>query len=295
MGEPDRPLAVVTGTTGGIGGALAPMLSEAGWDLALPVRGPTRIAPLVEAIERGTPAARVATYDADLSRHDDLRALAETVSRDHSAVGALINVAGYLSPVHEKSAQGNDPNLELNALGPLLLTHLLAPALARGADRHGRAVVVNVSSQAIGLSGPLDVAGLRAPRKPGIFGAYGQTKLALSVATQELAPIYVPSGIDLYAIDPGSNRSAMTKGPGAPFFVRWMSRFLPGPETGARRLMVPLAPNAGLPTGSLVVGGKAKLLPKQAGPTKTAEHLIALLSERTGVDLTRPELPGHAA
>ncbi|NJN63417.1 MAG: hypothetical protein HC882_00125, partial [Acidobacteria bacterium] len=64
----------------------------------------------------------------------------------------------------------------------------------------------------IGMSGPLRVDRLADNPRQGIFGAYGQTKLALTVATQTLAPAYADAQVELYAVDPGSNRSAMTQG-----------------------------------------------------------------------------------
>lgn len=289
MAQNGRPLAVVTGTTGGIGGALAPLLAGAGWDLALPVRGPDRIADLTAGIARDVPAVRVTTHDADLSDHGALRALADALMAEHAAIGALLNVAGYLSPDLKRSAQGVDLHYELDTLGPLILTHLLAPALARTAARHGRAIVVNTSSTAIGVSGTLVVDRLPDNPKQGIFGAYGQTKLALTAATHALVPVYAEAGIELYAVDPGSNRSAMTKGAGAPFFVRWMSSLLPGPQNGARKIMAPLTPRLA-PPGSLIVGSKVKPHPKQAGDAGTARRLMTRLNADTGLTLAAPDL-----
>lgn len=283
-----RPLAVVTGTTGGIGGALAPMLAEAGYDLALPVREPSRIGTLVSEMRTKTPGISVTTYDADLSDHAAVRALADHLMRDHTAIAALLNVAGYLSPDLKTSAQGHDLHYELNTLAPLMLAHLLGPALAQGATAHGRAVVVNTSSAAIAMAGSLNVASLPKNPKQGLFGAYGQTKLALTSATHQLAPVYAPAGIDLYAVDPGSNRSAMTKGAGAPFFVRWMSSILPAPQNGSRKIMAPLEP-AVAPPGSLIVGAKAKPQPKQAGDAGNISSLMDRLSADAGLPLANPD------
>ncbi|MEL6361833.1 MAG: SDR family NAD(P)-dependent oxidoreductase [Pseudomonadota bacterium] len=281
-----RPVAVVTGTTGGIGGALAPILVKSGWDLALINRSAAHTEDIAASLRRTEPQADIGVFEADLADHGAIKTAADAIAERYNAVHALFNVAGYLGSDLKFSPQGHDLHFELNTLGPLLLTDHLCQALAKGAVERGRCVVVNTSSNAIGMSGPLNVDRLTHNPKQGIFGAYGQTKLALTAATNALAGDYAKDNIHLYAVDPGSNRSAMTKGQSAPFFVRWMSSLLPGPETGAAKLMAPLNAEARFAPGALIVGGKPKPQPKQAGEAANVAALMTLLRDKAGLDLS---------
>lgn len=283
-----RPLAVVTGATGGIGGALAPMLARRGWDVVAPIRDAARGDVLRRRLAEEAPEAALAVYEADLADRRAVAELGAVIRRDHPQVDALFNVAGYLSAALRASLHGDDLHLELNVIAPLLLTHSLAPALAAAAAAHGRAVVVNTSSNAIRMSGALDVARLAANPKQGIFGAYGQSKLALTAATRRLADVYSAAGVALFAVDPGGNQSAMTKGSGAPFFVRWMSSLLPKPSVGAAKLMAPLDAGFAARPGDLIAGGKARRQPAQVGASDVVDALMRLLDERVGAPLDAP-------
>ena len=280
-----RPVAAMTGATGGIGEELAAMLARDGWDLVLLARDMGRANEVRERVASEAPAASVDIVEADLADRAALAEAARRVAADHPALHALFNVAGLLIPDHRRSPAGVDLNLEINALAPIALTHALADPLAAGAAERGRAVVVNVSSTATKVSGPLDVARLADPKKPGIFGAYGQSKLALTVATKAMAPGFAKRGIELYAVDPGSNRTRMTASRAAPFFVRWMQRFIPGPENGAAKLMVPLNREWSGQAGALIVNGKARPIPKGADAPDTIAALEALLQRELGVGL----------
>ena len=280
-----RPVAAMTGATGGIGEELAAMLARDGWDLVLIARDMGRANEVRERVASEAPAASVDIVEADLADRAALAEAARRVAADHPALHALFNVAGLLIPDHRRSPAGVDLNLEINALAPIALTHALADPLAAGAAERGRAVVVNVSSTATKVSGPLDVARLADPKKPGIFGAYGQSKLALTVATKAMAPGFAKRGIELYAVDPGSNRTRMTASRAAPFFVRWMQRFIPGPENGAAKLMVPLNREWSGQAGALIVNGKARPIPKGADAPDTIAALEALLQRELGVGL----------
>ncbi|MEO0325184.1 MAG: SDR family NAD(P)-dependent oxidoreductase [Myxococcota bacterium] len=284
-----RPLAVVTGATGGIGAALSRHLVDEGWDLVLAVRDTTAAEALRRDLLERDDRGQIAMETVDLADRGARAAAAARIAAAHPAIHALFNVAGILIPDARRTATGIDMNLEVNALAPIALAHAFAAPLSAGAAARGRAVVVNVSSDAIALSGPLDVDRLTQPRKPGLFGAYGQSKLALTVATQAMGPGYGERGIELFAVDPGGNRTAMTSGQGAPFFVRWMQRLLPGPEKGAAHLAAPLDAAWAGQGGALLKGGKRKPIPKRADAPETVAALEALVRSEIGTGFAPPE------
>ena len=281
--RPDRKTAVVTGTTSGIGAELAVLLAGRGYDLALVNRSAARTRPVVDRIRDAAPDAAVAVYEADLADPERVRAAAAEVLGAHPAVHALFNNAGVLLKDTQRTAAGREMHLAVNVLAPYLLTVLLRPALAAGAKGAGRAVVVTASSNAVFMTHRFDPARLDDPSRTGIFGAYAQSKLAASVLTHALAPGFARDGVELYAVDPGGTRTAMTAGPAAPFFVRWMRSLLPGPEKGAANLLAPLGEAYRGRSGLLISGGKEKRVPKGGAAAESEAAVLALCRDLTGV------------
>ncbi|MEM1127482.1 MAG: SDR family NAD(P)-dependent oxidoreductase [Bacteroidota bacterium] len=282
------PLAVVTGTTSGIGVELALALARRGYDLALVNRSAERTQPVIDQIKQATPGATVTVYEADLTDQARSRAVASEICTAHPAVHALLNNAGVLLNETRRTADGREMHLAVNVLAPYLLTVLLRPALAAGAAESGRSVVVTPSSSAVFKTDPFDPATLDNPQKQGLFGAYAQSKLAVASLAEALAPNYTHDSIDLYAVDPGGTRTSMTASEAAPFIIRLIQRFLPGPEKGAANLLRPLDTSYRGKTGLLISGGKVRALPNDGGTAENKAALLALCEALTGVSATDP-------
>ncbi|MEM9065029.1 MAG: SDR family NAD(P)-dependent oxidoreductase [Planctomycetota bacterium] len=268
--------ALVTGTTSGIGVELAAQLVKAGWELVLINRSRERTKPLIERLHAENPSSQVTVYEADLADQDQVEAAAKQVTSSHPKIDALFNNAGVLRSEPAVSKHGHDLHFQVNVLAAWQLTHLLRPLLSASDER---AVVVSASSSAIGMCGPLRIDELSRPKKQGLAGAYGQSKLAVTVAMAMLAEEFRSDGIDLYAVDPGGTRTPMTKGKGAPFFVRWAQFLLPGPDKGAAKLMVPLNPAWSDRSGSLIASGRAKDIPANADSPASRKELRTLLDK----------------
>jgi short-subunit dehydrogenase len=136
MDTSPRPLALVTGASGGIGAELARELARHGHDLVLAARS---VAPMealaVELRERGAAATVIA---ADLSKPGAAASLADEIARSGLAIDVLVNNAGL-------GAAGRfdrgDPArigeiLQVNIVALTELTRLLLPGMiARGRGR----------------------------------------------------------------------------------------------------------------------------------------------------------------
>jgi NAD(P)-dependent dehydrogenase (short-subunit alcohol dehydrogenase family) len=274
--------AVITGASSGLGEILALELAQRGWSLVLINRSRQKTLPLLERIEAEHPGTAVEVVEADLSDQDALRSAADAVAVRHPRIDALFNNAALLLGELALSRHGNEMQFQVNTLAPYMLMRLLRTPLAAARP----SVIVNVSSGAALMAGPLKVGELRRPpqfRK--LFGAYGQSKLALSALTQALAADFQRDGVAIRSVDPGGNRTPMTAGAGMPAVLKLVRPlFFRAPEVGARRIYdAAFDPKYDTAVGSFLTSGKVVPLPASATDPQAQSELLGLCRELTGL------------
>jgi NAD(P)-dependent dehydrogenase (short-subunit alcohol dehydrogenase family) len=225
------PVAIITGSSRGLGLALARALAERGWALVLDARGGAEL-------ER---AAR------ELGAITEVIALPGDVADDWHR-GALVDAAGEKIDllVNNASLLGPSPQpplgrypldalervYQVNVLAPLALTQLVLPRMA------DRGALINVSSDA----GVEPYAG---------WGGYGSSKAALEQLTAILAA--EQPQLRVYSVDPGDMRTQLHQEafPGedisdrpppqesAPGLVELIESALPSGRYRARDVLVP--------------------------------------------------------
>jgi len=193
---------LVTGATDGIGLGTATRLAGLGATVLLHGRDSTRLANTQDAIARETASSKLETYRADFAVLDEVRELADTVAAQHQTLDVLINNAGIGrggrdAQERELSADGHELRFQVNHLAPFLLTHLLLPPL----ERAGAARIVNVASAA---QMPIDFDDVMLTRDYSGRRAYAQSKLAMVMATFELAARLEAKMVTVNALHPGS-------------------------------------------------------------------------------------------
>ena len=139
-------LALVTGASSGIGRDMARELSRRGYDLIITARRRDRLEELAEKLP-----TRVRVIEMDLSRADNCRRLHELTAEE--PVDVLINNAGFgvFGAFEESDLERELEMLDIN----IRATHMLTKLYLRDFLRRGEGMILNVSSSAAFLPGPL--------------------------------------------------------------------------------------------------------------------------------------------
>ena len=181
-------VAVVTGSTSGIGLGIARALAAAGADLMINGFGETAAIDKQRGEIAAAHGVRVAFSGADLSKPADATGLIEHAMREFGRVDVLVNNAGiqHVAPVQEFPLERWDAVIAINLTAVFLTTRAVLPQmLARDWGR-----IINIAS-VHGLVASVDKSAYVASK----HGVVGFTKgVALETAT---------TGITCNAICPG--------------------------------------------------------------------------------------------
>ena len=165
-------LALVTGTSTGIGRAIAIHLAQRGFEVLAGVRRPEDAPPGLEPVVL------------DVTSEDDVAAAAVRVG---GTLHALVNNAGIAvnGPVEVVPVEQWRHQFEVNLIGQVAVTRALLPALL---DARGR--IVNISSISGRVAWPL-------------IGPYAASKFALEAVTDALRQEVGRHGVHVVAVEPG--------------------------------------------------------------------------------------------
>jgi NAD(P)-dependent dehydrogenase (short-subunit alcohol dehydrogenase family) len=195
----DPPVALVTGSTDGLGRALALSLAEDGYHVIVHGRSEARGAEVVRAIEAVEGSGGARFMAADFASLEEVAALALAVQAHYARLDLLVNNAGVGpgAPGHERvlTPDGHELRFQVNYLAGYLLTRELLPLLRRGAPSR----VVNVTSR---NQRPLDFRDLRLDRDYSGGEAYGRSKLAQILHVHDLAMELQGTGVTAVAVHP---------------------------------------------------------------------------------------------
>jgi NAD(P)-dependent dehydrogenase (short-subunit alcohol dehydrogenase family) len=194
-------VALVTGSTRGLGAEVARRLGALGYHVIVHGRHDERGQAVVDEI---TAAGGQAEFRAaDFLELDQVRALAAGIMADFDRLDLLINNAGIGSPEEpmDLTVDGVEPVLQVNYLAHFLLTEELLPLIRRSAP----ARIINVSS---GAQAPMDFSDPMLenwkPEEGRIGRPYAQSKLAQILHTFDLADWLEGSGVTVNALHPAT-------------------------------------------------------------------------------------------
>jgi len=223
--------ALITGATTGLGYATAEALARLGATVVLVSRDPHRGEEARRALAESTGSPRLEVLQADLASLDSIRRLSARFLDRHPHLDMLINNAGTLEPRRRLSTDGIEMMLAVNLVAPFVLSTLLLDRLRQSAP----ARIVNVSSQTQARAS-LDLDDLQFERRQySMWPAYGQSKLGLTLFTNELARRVDGSGLTANSLHPGVMASNLGRRGGVVGMV-WAvaSRFTSSPRAAAR-------------------------------------------------------------
>ncbi len=196
-------VALVTGSTDGLGRALAERLAGLGMTVHLHGRSAEKLAAAAGEIVAATGNERVHTHRADLASLAEVRALADEIAA-LDALHLLVNNAGIGSGYpdsreRQESADGIELRFAVNYLAGFVLTERLLPLLRRSAP--ARVVMVASRGQAaLDFDDPMLERSFYEGRR-----AYAQSKLAQISYAVELTELLGPeAGVTINALHPST-------------------------------------------------------------------------------------------
>ena len=184
----DRSAVVVTGATGGIGGAICTKLIDTGYVVIAQYRSDEGSAEQLRrrAADVGGTCILVRT---DLRKEDAIDDIIAAVTRSEEdgihVRGLVNNAAKLLSPSFADTRPLDfDEYFAINAKAPLFLAQALVPRMKAGGS------IVNISSASAHFSSPGDLV-------------YAMSKAALESLTVNIAEAIAPDGIRVNCVIPG--------------------------------------------------------------------------------------------
>ncbi|MDR6864478.1 SDR family oxidoreductase [Phycicoccus sp. 3266] len=186
-------VALVTGTSSGMGLHTAIGLARAGLTVVATMRDTAKDADLRRAADEAGVEVDVRALDVT-DAHQSVEAVAGVVA-DHGGVDVLVNNAGRgaVATLEQLSDEQLQAQLDVNYLGVARLTRLVLPGM-RAAGR-GRVVTVTSVGGAVGQP---------------FADAYCGAKFAVEGLMQSLAPVAASFGVVVSVVEPGAVASEFT-------------------------------------------------------------------------------------
>ncbi|MGI9380051.1 MAG: SDR family NAD(P)-dependent oxidoreductase, partial [Methyloligellaceae bacterium] len=198
-----KTIALVTGATGVIAGAIAEALAATpDYEVVILARNEKKAQKTVARIQKATGNAAVRYLIADVSRRDSVQQASEAWD---GRLNILVNAAGVAPRERNLTPEGIEETFATNVLGYLRVTDAFAPFMK--GEKLAR--IVNVASY---WAGDLDLDDLEFERRPfHNHPAYRQSKQANRMLSVIQAERLEPEGILLNSCHPGDPSSVLSR------------------------------------------------------------------------------------
>lgn len=226
----DKPVALVTGASAGIGLYTSIGLARAGMRVIMIGRNADRLERAHRTVIDRYSSADVETALADFASLVQVRALGEMLAMKHPRLDVLINNAGQITPRFALSQDHIEMMMAVNHLAPFLLTNLLLDRLKASAPSR----IITVASQAH-QNARLKTDELARPSHWNPLSGYGRSKLCNVLFTKALARRLAGTGVTAMCLHPGVVSTDIGDSAGLMAGLGWrlIKPFLISPEQGA--------------------------------------------------------------
>ncbi|SNS24392.1 SDR family oxidoreductase [Antarctobacter heliothermus] len=208
--------ALITGSSQGIGLALARGLAQAGAEVVLNGRDTAKLSAAAETLR--DEGATVFELAFDATDHAGVRAAVDGFEAEHGAIDILVNNAGmqHRTPLEDFPAEMFEKLLQTNVAS---VFHV-GQACARHMIERGRGKIINIASVQTALA------------RPGI-APYTTTKGAVGNLTKGMATDWARHGLQCNAIAPGYFDTPLNKAlVDDPEFSAWLEKRTPAGRWG---------------------------------------------------------------
>ena len=192
-------LAIITGAGTGMGFEEAKAVAGKGFHTIMACHHPEAAEERRQAIVRTTGNEHVEVVGIDLADLSSVRSFADQIKARFQHLDLLMNNAGTLETGLHITQDNMERTVQVNYVGPYLLTRLLLPLMGEGSR------IVNMVSLTYRV-GSLDFPDFFRRGRKGYFWRipiYSNSKLALTLFTFDLAARLRDKGITVNAADPG--------------------------------------------------------------------------------------------
>lgn len=223
----------ITGATSGLGKAAALHLAAEGAVVIATSRNPEKGAKLLSDYREQFPEGkgRIELVECNLASFESISMACEEVLESYDHLDVIINNAGIIAHKSKESRDKIEMTWQVNLLAPVLITHLLLPALKKPLEPK---VIFTSSGFHIGK---IDLKDPEFKQKRYVsWQAYRQSKLGLILLTRLLAQRFTQDEIGVYVQHPGLVKTDIDRS--SPGILKLLfSGFGMSPEQGAQTLI----------------------------------------------------------
>ncbi|ELY86779.1 SDR family NAD(P)-dependent oxidoreductase [Natrinema altunense] len=183
----DGDVAIVTGSSSGIGKSIAERFAADGVDVVVCSREQDNVDPVAEAINEGDSPGEALAVECDVTDRDAVDALVEATVEEFGGLDVLVNNAGasFMADFDDISPNGWKTIMDINVNGTYHCTHAAAASL-----KDGGGSVINLASVAGQRGSPL-------------MSPYGAAKAAVINLTTTLSYEWADDDVRVNCIAPG--------------------------------------------------------------------------------------------
>lgn len=231
-------IALVTGSTGGLGSVFAKGLAENGCTVILNSRSAEKLQKQLEEFrENGYP---VDGYIFDVSNTSAIKKAVQEIENKHGKIDILINNAGInlRAPLEELDENNWQKVIDVNLTGTFKISQAVAQSMIR--NKHGK--IINIASMQSELARPT-------------IAAYTASKGGIKMLTKAMATEWARFNIQVNAIGPGYFKTNMTRPLYEnPEFDSWLCQRVPSNRWGNAEELIGTLLLLASPAGNYING-----------------------------------------